>query len=358
VLENLLRDAQAPVRRALAGIMIGVEHQVRLIEDLLDVTRAMSGTLGLVKHPMAILPVLADAVESLRALAIEKDLRLATDFELGEREMHGDPDRIHQIFVNLIANAVKFTPPGGSIRVSARAEEAMACIEVRDDGVGIPPEFVPYLFDPFRQADQASSKRRQEGLGLGLALVQRLAELHGGHVTCESAGVDLGATFRVFLPLTRDAPGRVVLSDARRAAVSSALPSLDGIRVLLIDDQREARESLTALLVQAGAMVDAAASGAEAIACLDNAAPDARPQVIVCDIAMPDEDGYATLKRIRAWEAAHATARRPAVALTAFTQREDRMRALAEGFQMHLTKPVAPAELSIVIASVARRMRM
>jgi PAS domain S-box-containing protein len=358
VLENLLRDAEAPVRRALAGIMIGVEHQVRLIEDLLDVTRAMSGTLGLVKRPMPILPVLADAVESLRAMAIEKDLRLITDFNLGEREMHGDPDRIRQIFANLLTNAMKFTPPGGNIWVSARAEDTMACVEVRDDGVGIPPEFVPYLFDPFRQADQASSRRRQEGFGLGLALVQRLAELHGGHVTCESAGVDRGATFRVFLPLTRDAPGRVVLSDARREAVSSALPSLDGIRVLLIDDQREARESLAALLVQAGAAVDVAASGAEAIACLENASPGARPQVVVCDIAMPDEDGYATLKRIRAWEAAHAEPRRPAVALTAFTQREDRVRTMAEGFQMHLTKPVAPAELSIVIASVARRMKM
>ena len=358
VLENLLGDASATVRRALAGIMIGVEHQVRLIEDLLDVTRAMSGTLGLVKHPMPIMPVLADAVEAMRAHAIEKDLRIVTNYDLGEREMHGDPDRVRQVFTNLLTNAVKFTPPGGTIHVSARAEGGMACVEVRDNGVGIPPEFVPYLFDPFRQAE-GSSSRRQEGLGLGLALVQRLAELHGGHATCESEGVDRGATFRVFLPLRRESGARVVLPDAHRDDPNaSALPSLDGVHVLLIDDQREARESLGALLTQSGASVDLAGSCAEAMASLELASEGARPEVIVCDIAMPGEDGYATLKRIRAWEAAHGMGKRPAVALTAFTEREDRRRALAEGFQMHLTKPVAPAELITVIASAARRTRI
>jgi PAS domain S-box-containing protein len=360
VLENLSRDAEPQVKRALAGIMIGVEHQVRLIDDLLDVTRAMSGNLGLVKQPMPVLPVLADAVESLRAMAYEKDQRIVTDYSIADREIHGDPDRIRQIFVNLVTNAVKFTPPGGTIWVSAMREGSRARIEVRDNGAGIPPEFLPYLFDPFRQADQGSSSRSQEGLGLGLALVQRLTELHGGHVTCESEGVDRGATFRVYLPLRRDSGSRVVLPHAEQdGEVNSALPSLAEIRVLLIDDQREARESLATLLTQAGAKVNAAASGMEAIAHLENAVVDDSPQVIVCDIAMPDEDGYATLKRIRAWETSRPPgARRPAIALSAFTQREDRIRALTEGFQMHLTKPVAPAELIIVIASVARGMRV
>jgi len=361
VLENLLRDAAPPVRRALAGIMIGVEHQVRLIEDLLDVTRAMSGNLGLAKQPMPVLPVLADAVESLRAMAQEKDLRIVTDYAIGEREIHGDPDRIRQIFVNLVMNAVKFTPAAGTIWVSAAPEGAMARIEVRDNGAGIPPEFLPYLFDPFRQADQGSSSRRQEGLGLGLALVQRLAELHGGYVTCESEGNGRGATFRLYLPLRRDSGARVVLGMPSRDGIELAppLPSLSGIRVLLIDDQREARESLAALLEQAGAQVALAASGQEALACLAMEDAGGKPEVIVCDIAMPDEDGYATLRRIRAWEASHpAQPRRPAVALSAFTQREDRIRALSEGFQMHLTKPVAPAELVIVITSVARGMRI
>jgi CheY-like chemotaxis protein len=216
---------------------------------------------------------------------------------------------------------------------------------------------LPYLFDPFRQADQGSASRGQEGLGLGLALVQRLAELHGGYVTCESEGLDRGATFRVYLPLRRDSGTRRAVGGQPSAA--AALPSLSGIRVLLIDDQREARESLGALLSQAGAAVNLAASGQEALAHLALGERHETPEVVVCDIAMPDEDGYATLKRIRRWESGHAArGRRPAIALSAFTQREDRIRALSEGFQMHLTKPVAPAELVTVIASVARGMRM
>ncbi len=362
VLENQLRNAEPSVRRALAGIMIGVDHQVRLIDDLLDVTRAMSGNLGLAKQPMQLLPVLADAVESLRALALEKELRIISDYTLGDREIHGDPDRIRQIFVNLISNAVKFTPAGGSIWVTARIEGAMARVDVRDNGAGVPPEFLPYLFDPFRQADQGSSSRGQEGLGLGLALVQRLAELHGGHASCESAGIDRGATFRVHLPLRRDMGARVLVEPgAHDAASCSALPSLAGIRVLLIDDQREARESLATLLAQAGASVAVAASGQEAMRLLQKSPDSQSPEVIVCDIAMPEEDGYSTLKRIRRWEveqSGRGAARRPAVALSAFTQREDRIRALSEGFQMHLTKPVAPAELIIVISSVARGMRV
>ncbi len=357
VLENLLQEAEPSVRRAVAGIMIGVEHQVRLIDDLLDVTRAMSGNLGLAKQPMPLLPVLADAVESLRAMALEKNLRIVSDYAMGDREIHGDPDRVRQIFVNLVMNAVKFTQPGGTVWVSARPEGAMARIEVRDNGAGIPPEFLPYLFDPFRQADQGSSSRSQEGLGLGLALVQRLTELHGGHVTCHSDGIDRGATFRVYLPLRRDSGTRLAVG--AQASRASPLPSLAGIRVLLIDDQREARESLAALLRHAGAAVEVAASGQEAHAHLALSAGGDAPEVVVCDIAMPEEDGYATLKRIRRWEASHpARGRRPAIALSAFTQREDRIRALSEGFQMHLTKPVAPAELVTVIASVARGIRM
>lgn len=362
VLENQLRNADPSVRRALAGIMIGVEHQVRLIDDLLDVTRAMSGNLGLAKQPMQLLPVLADSVESLRAMALEKGLQIVTDYAIGDREIHGDPDRIRQVFVNLVTNAVKFTPPGGCIRVAARPEGTMARIEVRDNGAGIPPEFLPFLFDPFRQADQGSNRRGQEGLGLGLALVQRLAELHGGHVTCESEGPDRGATFRVYLPLRRDLAGRVLVEPGTPdAAGASALPSLAGIRVMLIDDQREARESLAALLGQAGASVQAASSGQEALRLLGASSDDDSPEVIVCDIAMPDEDGYRTLRRIREWEGRQGSrgpGPRPAVALSAFTQREDRIRALAEGFQMHLTKPVAPAELITVISSVARGMRV
>jgi CheY-like chemotaxis protein len=220
---------------------------------------------------------------------------------------------------------------------------------------------VPYLFDPFRQAEQGTSSRRQQGLGLGLALVQRLAELHGGHATCDSAGVNQGTTFRVFLPLRHESDARVAVGpSAADTVLTSALPSLAGVNVLLIDDQREARESVAALLEQAGARVFAAASAREAGEHVARGPADGATEVIVCDIAMPEEDGYATLRRIRAWEAAHpdSGAKRPAIALSAFTQREDRIRALSEGFQMHLTKPVAPAELIIVIANVSRGMRV
>ena len=360
VLANHLRDPDPTVRRALAGIMIGVEHQVRLIDDLLDVTRALSGNLGLVKQAMPLVPVLAEAVESLRASAQEKGLRLATDYSLGDAEIHGDADRVRQVFVNLLSNAIKFTPPGGTIQVSAGVEDGMARVAIRDDGAGIPPEFLPYLFDPFRQAEQGSSRRSHDGMGLGLALVQRLAELHGGYATCQSEGVDRGSTFRVYLPLLRESGPRATLQPPAADSPAPSLPSLARTRVLLIDDQREARESLAALLAQAGAQVTSAGSCQEALAHLAISDRDELPQVIVCDIAMPGEDGFATLKRIRAWEGTRPKPRPspPAIALSAYTQREDRVRALAAGFQMHLTKPVAPAELITVLSSVARGMRI
>ena len=285
---------------------------------------------------------------------------MATEDAIGDAAIHGDADRIRQIFVNLLTNAIKFTPPGGTIHVSTGVEDAMARITIRDDGAGIPPEFLPYLFDPFRQADQGSSRRSYDGMGLGLALVQRLAELHGGYATCQSEGVNRVSTFQVYLPLLREAGPRVTLQQPTSDSPAPALPSLARTRVLLIDDQREARESLAALLAQAGAEVTSAGSCQEALAHLAISDREDLPQVIVCDIAMPGEDGFATLKRIRAWESTRAKPRAspPAIALSAYTQREDRMRALAAGFQMHLTKPVAPAELITVLSSVARGMRV
>jgi PAS domain S-box-containing protein len=358
VLENQLHETDDPtMRRAIDGIMIGVEQQVRLIDDLLDMTRALSGNLGLAKQPMALAPSLLEAVEGLRAVAAEKGVRLIADGAIVDAEIHGDSGRVHQIFSNLVSNAIKFTPPGGSVWVSAAVDGGMARVEVRDDGAGIPAEFLPYVFDPFRQAEQATaSNRRQQGLGLGLALVQRLAELHGGHVACESAGRGRGATFRVHLPLRRgDRRPVAVAPDAAKAA--RALPSLAGIKVMVVDDQREHRESLGALLEQAGASVVLASSGQEALNRLERQKDAAGADVIVCDIAMPTDDGYATLARIRAWELSCGAERRPVIAISAFSERQDRLRALNAGFQMHLTKPVVPAELIVVIASMARGMQ-
>ena len=356
-IDHQLRDADPSIRRAIAGVMIGVDQQARLIDELLDMTRALGGNLGLVKHPVALMPLIADAVDEHRPAANEREITLLTRYEIGDAEVHGDAARVRQIFSNLLANAVKFTPAKGCIRVEASIDDAMARVDVRDNGSGIPPEFLPYVFDPFRQADQGSTRRVQQGLGLGLALVQRLAELHGGHVSCESAGPGKGSTFRVYLPLRRESGARPALTPS--LAAFSTLPSLDGIAVLLIDDQREARESLAALLAQAGASVRTAASAREALRVLEST-PDAEmPEVIVCDIAMPDEDGYAALKRIRAWEAARPlpAMRRPAVAISAYGEREDRLRALSEGFQAHLSKPISPAELMLVISNAARTTR-
>jgi len=355
VVENHLQgDADPTLQRAIDGIMIGVEQQVRLIEDLLDVTRALSGNLGLAKEPMALAPALLEAVEGLRAVAVEKGVRLVTDDAFVDAEIHGDFGRVRQIFANLVSNALKFTPPGGTVRVASGIEGHMARITVRDDGAGIAPAFLPYVFDPFRQAEQASTThRQQQGLGLGLALVQRLAELHGGHVTCESEGVGCGATFHVYVPLRRDDRASSAIASTHRTGVPQGLPSLAGIHVMVVDDQREHRESLGALLEQAGASVVLAASGQEALNRLDRPA-GAQADVIVCDIAMPTDDGYATLHRIRAWEKSRGVPRRPAIAVSALSERRDRARALTEGFQMHLAKPVVPAELVRIIATVAR----
>ena len=356
-LDHQLRDGDPAVRRAIAGVMIGVDQQSALIDDLLDLTRALSGTLGLIKHPVSLLPLVADAVEAYRSAAEEREIALLTRYDLGEAEVHGDAGRLRQVFCNLVANAVRFTPRRGTIWVEAGLDASMAHVEVRDNGSGIPPEFVPRVFDPFGQADQRSSRPVQQGVGLGLALAQKLAELHGGHVTCESAGVNRGSTFRVHLPLRQESVLRPALMPAH--AGSAHLPSLEGISVLLIDDQREARESLAAVLGQAGANVRAAASAHEALDLLRSSAPPDAPEVVVCDIAMPDEDGFATLKRIRAWEAEQPqpAVRRPAVAISAYSEREDRLRALSEGFQMHLSKPISPAELMLVISNAARAAR-
>jgi len=334
--------------------MIGVEQQVRLIDDLLDVTRALSGNLGLAKEPMSLAPVVLGAVEALRAVAAEKGVSLKADPSLVDAEIHGDSERIRQIFFNLVGNAIKFTPEGGTVEVGASIDGHMARVEVRDNGAGIPPEFLPFVFDPFLQGELPGANRRQQGLGLGLALVQRLTELHGGHVSCESPGTGKGATFTVYLPLRRDEG----LLKAAITRTPATLPSLAGIRVLVIDDQREHRDSLATLLEQAGASVVAAESGEDALARLKRPRGAPGVDVIVCDIAMPTEDGYAALQRIRRWESSRGDSRRPAIAVSALGDRADRVRALSGGFHTHLTKPVVPSELVTVIASVARGMRV
>ncbi|HYD94865.1 MAG TPA: PAS domain-containing protein [Noviherbaspirillum sp.] len=362
VLENYVKDAtSAPLaQRALQGIKTGVGQQVRLIEDLLDVTRMMSGKLRLVKQPLALLPALQAAVESVRAMAAAKRIGIACTYRITSEQIEGDADRVQQIFWNLLSNAVKFTQEGGNVWLNASQADGEICVAVRDDGVGISPDFLPHLFNRFSQED-TSSTRDHSGLGLGLFLVRHLIELHGGRVRAESQGEGKGSTFFVYFPLRARSDKYLTVgpSDVANAA-GVPLPSLSGLRILLIDDQEEARESLSVVLTGAGANVFAASSSREAVAWLCECQQNGLPDVLVCDIAMPGEDGYSTLRRLRSWKTADGRAplqRMPALALTAFAQREDRIRALTAGFQMHVTKPVAPEELIVVIDTMVTRER-
>jgi len=355
VAEQQVAEPTPTFRRAMAGIRKGIEQQVRLIEDLLDATRILSGQLRLARRPCALRPILEAALESIRPAARAKNLRLVVDQRLQGEQVQGDPDRLQQILWNLLDNAVKFVPHGGTVWITAATAGGMALVKVRDNGKGIPQEFLPLLFDRFRQADD-SSTRRHDGLGLGLALVRHIAELHGGHVRAESAGRGRGATFTLALPLRPSFPAQA--KTARTIARgTSATPSLAGCRALVIDDQQEAREALAALLGNAGASVLTAESCAAALALLESGANGLLPDVLLCDIAMPEEDGYATLRRIRDWEARRGRPPMAALALSAFAQREDRIKALAGGFRLHLAKPVSPAALigAVAAAHHARR---
>lgn len=354
VLENQISGGAPLMQRALAGIKAGVEQQVRLIEDLLDATRVMSGKLRLTREPFTLRIALESALNSVRALAADRDITLHTSSALQAHEIDGDADRIQQIVWNLLTNAIKFTPEGGDVWLSTDLVGEVARIVVRDNGRGIAPAFVPYLFDPFRQADD-SHTRHTGGLGLGLALVKRLTELHGGRLHAHSDGEHRGATFTVYLPL--HAGAELTASLTEDPARDGPLPSLAGLRVLLIDDQQDARDALATLLTQVGADVGSVGSGQEAILQLDAWGPSARPQVMVCDIALPDEDGYVILQKVRWWERQRLPAGAApieAIALTAFAQPDDRVRALASGFHEHLVKPVSPHDLVRALRVLAR----
>jgi CheY-like chemotaxis protein/anti-sigma regulatory factor (Ser/Thr protein kinase) len=269
---------------------------------------------------------------------------------------------LQQVVWNLLTNAVKFTPEGGRVELRMEGDSDSVRINVSDTGKGIEPEFMPFVFDRFGQADP-SSARRYGGLGLGLSLVKHLVELHGGTITAASEGAGQGSTFTVTLPrrhLEFIAPTPAVAP--REARTEGAIMmdrdvSLEGVSVLVVDDQEDARELLVQALGEYGAQVTAVSSGAEALAFLSNPPGGKRPDALIMDIAMPEEDGYTVLKKVRALEAAQggAAGQIPAIALTAYGRSEDRLRALQAGFNMHVAKPVDPAELAVVIASATTR---
>jgi PAS domain S-box-containing protein len=357
VLENQLKDVGSPgiAQRAIAGIKTGVSQQVRLIDDLLDVTRMMSGKLRLIKHPFSLLPVVQAAVQSVAELAATKGIKIDCDFHLGAEKIDGDADRIQQALWNLLTNAIKFTPQAGHIKVEAHCSDSHAVVAVSDNGAGISREFLPHLFDRFSQED-TSSTRRHNGLGLGLFLVRHLIEMHGGVIKADSPGERQGARFSIELPLRLRRHPTISALQSELGEHTGSLPSLQGLNILLIDDQEEARESLSMVLSVAGASVFAAASSREIFASLNATSAEYLPDVVILDIAMPIEDGYAVLRKLRTWQCPKGVLplqRVPALALTAFAQREDRIRALTAGFQMHVAKPVAPEELIVVIAMMA-----
>ena len=323
------------VVRAVSSIERNTKLQVQLIEDLLDVSRLITGKLCLESRPVDMVTVVEAAVDSVRESAAAKGIALEATFD-APGTLAGDADRLQQVVWNLLSNAIKFTPRNGRVAIRLERRGADVVLRVSDTGRGIAPEFLPHLFECFRQAD-GSSTRAHGGLGLGLAIVRHLVELHGGNVQAESAGTGQGATFTVRLP-----------QDACPGARPEDLPSLRGVSILVVDDALDARESLAMLLEECGARVTAVASAPEAL----EAFAAARPDVLVSDLAMPDLDGYALVARLRALEA-EGTKSVPALALSAYARTEDRERALAAGFQAHVAKPVEAVEIASAVARLA-----
>jgi PAS domain S-box-containing protein len=344
----------ATAARALVTIERNARMQAQLIDDLLDVSRIVTGKMRMDVRPIDPTAFTEAAIEAIRPAADAKGVRLVKLIDTGAIWVPGDPVRLQQVVWNLLSNAVKFTPRGGKVQVHLERVNSHVEIVVMDTGQGIASEFMPHVFDRFRQADQAST-RQHGGMGLGLSIVRHLVEMHGGAVTADSPGRDLGATFTVRLPLSPvyqvdHADGRI--HPAAQDLVSPAEPTdrLDGVNVLVIDDEEDTRELLEAGLTKCGARVNAASSAAEGFESLTRETPD----VIISDIGMPKEDGYQFIRRVRELSS-QAGGRIPAVALTAYARFEDRLKALRAGYQMHVPKPVELTELVAVISSLVQR---
>lgn len=338
------------VKEALEVIQSNALAQKQLIDDLLDVSRMMSGKIRLNRRALNVSHAAAEALASIRPQAEEKGLRLEEAIEHEAGCVQADPERLQQILWNLLSNAVKFTPAGGQIRFAVERQGQNAVLTVSDTGIGIRPEFLPSLFERFRQAD-ASTTRRYRGLGLGLSLVKQLVDLHGGSISASSPGENQGTTFTLTLPLIIG-PVMECPATAAGGGGDDGEPetTLQGLRVLIVDDLADARELLSRLFREYSAAPIAVASAAAALEQIRKAPPD----VLVSDISMPDEDGYSLISKVRALPA-ERLARIPAIAVTAFARPEDRNQAIRAGFQAHVSKPVDPAELIALVAGLSGR---
>ena len=340
--------------RAVETIYRNAKSQAQLVADLLDVSRIISGKLRLDVRTVALTNIVNAAIDSVRPAAEAKSIRLQTMIDPGAGPISGDADRLQQVVWNLLTNAVKFTPKGGRIQVKVQRIDSHVEIVVSDSGVGISKEFLPYVFDRFRQAD-ASSTRIHGGLGLGLSIVHQLVDLHGGAVSVQSEGEGKGATFTVTLPFVgvggNQTDAEVVHPTESDEVLSfDSLPSLRGLKILVVDDEADTRELIREVLKECGSEVITSPSAADALIALEQQKPD----VLISDLGMPDEDGYSLISKVRALPSEKG-GNIPAAALTAYARVEDRMRVLRSGFQFHLPKPIDSAELVTVVASLAGR---
>lgn len=348
---QLLKHHQADTQmreRAIATIQRNADAQAHLIEGLLDFTRLRSGGTNAERARVELVGLLRSVMESFTPAIADKKLRLEWSPSTEECIFVGDEPRLRQVFVNLLANAVKFTPEGGTIRVRLDVAPGLVRIEVSDSGIGISDAFIPHVFEPFRQAD-ASWTRKHSGLGLGLAIAKAIVDLHGGTIEAMSGGLGQGATFRITLPSANDELTQPNMLEARAGDTDSARPltkPLAGVRVLVVDDDDDARSVTTVMLLDQGCDVRAAASAAEAYALF----PDFLPHVLATDLAMPDEDGVSLLIRLRA-KHGHV----PAIAVSAFSAASELRPISAAGFDAHIKKPIALEALTSVITGLVGR---
>ncbi|HEY2029880.1 MAG TPA: response regulator [Myxococcales bacterium] len=341
---------QKSLARVLETIERNARAQTQLVEDILDVSRIIAGKLRVDIRRIDLHAVMRAALESVRPAAEARGVELEFRMSEDSADFCGDPDRLQQIFWNLLSNAIKFTSRGGKVETCVDREQSHVRIVVSDTGLGIPASFLPHVFDRFRQAD-SSITRAQGGLGLGLAIVRHLVEVHGGTVEAHSDGEGKGSRFTVRMPLRAVAPlAQAKEGDPLPADNHAISVRLDGVEVVVVDDEPDARELVCAVLARAGAKVRQAASVDDALALVRAQKPD----VLVSDIGLPQQDGYTLIERVRQLPAAEGGLV-PAAALTAYAGENDHRRALAAGFQAHVTKPIEPADLTLLVASLAGR---
>jgi signal transduction histidine kinase len=352
---HLLRGGQLDEKattRALETIERNARAQNQLIEDLLDVSRIITGKIRLDIRPVDPVSFVEPAIEAVLPAADVKEIRIDRVLDTGVSSISGDPARLQQVIWNLLSNAIKFTPRGGRVQVRLTRVESHLEISVSDSGEGIKEEFLPFVFDRFRQAD-GTTARRYGGLGLGLAIVRHLVELHGGTVQAGSNGEGKGAVFTVKLPLLpiyqreNESEHNAHLTGSDQHPPIEYPDNLAGMEVLVVDDEGDTLELIKVLLGQCGAKVSTASSSAEALSLLERI----RPDVIISDIGMPSEDGFEFIRKVRQLPPEKG-GKIPAVALTAYARAEDRLRVLRSGYQMHVSKPVELAELVAIVANV------